>query len=77
MAGRKEFDPSEPPPSADELRMKLIDDQMAEMKKRESARTKAQKELEDFTSSFLKEEVTFLTPPHLGVRTAEDVAIVM
>jgi len=58
MADRKEFDPSAPPPSADELRMKLIDEQMAEMKKREAARAKAQKELEDFTSSFLKEEVS-------------------
>ncbi|MHA7777302.1 histidine kinase [Roseibium sp. M-1] len=58
MTDRNELDPSAPPPSADELRMKLIDDQMAEMKKREAARTKAQKELEDFTNSFLKEEVS-------------------
>ncbi|MBY8976820.1 hypothetical protein KHP62_13435 [Rhodobacteraceae bacterium NNCM2] len=38
--------------------MKLLDDQMKEMKKREEQKAKAQAELDEFTNAFLNEQVT-------------------
>ena len=50
--------PETPPPSASDLRMILLEEQMAEMKKREQLQQREQKKLTDFTDSFLKEQVT-------------------
>ena len=46
------------PMSAEELRMMLLEEQMAEAKKAESAQDQKQQELSRFTESFLKEHVT-------------------
>ncbi|ODT05780.1 MAG: histidine kinase [Mesorhizobium sp. SCN 65-20] len=46
------------PMSAEELRMMLLEEQMAEAKKAESAQEQKQQELSRFTESFLKEHVT-------------------
>ena len=57
MSGEK-IDPNAPPPSADQLRKKLVDEQMAEMKKREAQRSAEQQKLTAFTDDFLKGQVT-------------------
>lgn len=57
MSGEK-IDAKATPPSADELRRKLVDEQMAEMKKREAQRSAQQEKLTAFTNDFLKGEVT-------------------
>ena len=58
MSGKKELDPNAAPPSADQLRMMLLDEQMAEMKKQEVQRAAAQQKLMAFTDDFLKGQVT-------------------
>ena len=57
MSGDK-IDPHAPPPSADQLRKRLVDEQMAEMKKREAQRAAEEQKLTAFTSDFLKGQVT-------------------
>lgn len=57
MSGNK-IDPNATPPSADQLRKTLIDEQMAEMKKREAQRAVEQQKLTAFTNDFLKGQVT-------------------
>jgi hypothetical protein len=46
------------PPSASDLRMVLLEEQLAESKKREQQKQREQKKLTDFTENFLKEQVT-------------------
>lgn len=58
MSDKKEFDPNAAPPSADQLRMMLLDEQMAEMKKQEVHRAAAQQKLMAFTDDFLKGQIT-------------------
>ena len=57
MSGNK-IDPNAMPPSADQLRKTLIDEQMAEMKKQEAHRSAERQKLEAFTGDFLKGQVT-------------------
>jgi hypothetical protein len=57
MSGNK-IDPNATPPSAEQLRKTLIDEQMAEMKKRETQRAVEQQKLTAFTNDFLKGQVT-------------------
>jgi hypothetical protein len=58
MSGERDIDPHAPPPSAAQLRQRLVDEQMAEMKKRDKQRTIEQEKLAAFTDDFLKGEVT-------------------
>lgn len=58
MSIDKNIDPNTQPPSADQLRKILVDEQMAEMKKREVQRAAEQNKLVAFTNDFLKEQVT-------------------
>lgn len=46
------------PPSASDLRMMLLEEQLAESKKREQLQQREQKKLSDFTDDFLKGHVT-------------------
>ncbi len=57
MSGDK-IDPNAAPPSADQLRQTMIDEQMREMKKREAQRTIEQQKLTAFTDDFLKGQVS-------------------
>lgn len=57
MPGDK-IDPNAMPPSADQLRKTLVDEQMAAMKKREAERSAEQQKLTAFTSDFLRGHVT-------------------
>ncbi|MEW9837860.1 histidine kinase [Mesorhizobium marinum] len=57
MSGNK-IDPDAMPPSAEQLRKTLIDEQMAEMKKRDAQRAADQQRLTAFTNDFLKGQVT-------------------
>jgi hypothetical protein len=57
MSGNK-IDPNAMPPSASQLRQTLVDEQMAEMKKREAQRSAEQQKLTAFTNDFLKGQVT-------------------
>ena len=47
-----------PIPSAEQLRMKLLEEQMKEMELQEKARASAKKELSEFTDSFLQSHVS-------------------
>ena len=58
MSGNKNFDPNAVPPSADQLRKMLVDEQMAEMKKQEAHRAAEQQRLTAFTNDFLKGQAT-------------------
>lgn len=58
MSSDDKIDPNAMPPSADQLRKVLVDEQMAEMKKREAQRAVEQDKLAAFTSDFLKGHVT-------------------
>ena len=58
MADPKTTDPNAPPPSASELRMHLLEEQLAEAKKQEELRAREQKTLSTFTDSFLKDQVS-------------------
>ena len=58
MANDKSIDPNAAPPSASELRMLLLEEQMAEAKKRENHVKREQEKLSKFTEDFLKDQVT-------------------
>jgi len=58
MANDKNIDPNAVPRSASELRMLLLQEQMAEAKKRESQLKREQDKLAKFTDDFLKTHVT-------------------
>jgi len=51
-------DPKAPIPSAEQLRMKLLEEQMKEMERQDKARTSAQKELAAFTDDFFKNHIS-------------------
>ena len=54
MAEKAPTDPTTSIPSAEQLRMKLLEEQMKEMERQDKARASAQKELAAFTDDFLK-----------------------
>lgn len=54
----KDIDPNAVPPSADQLRSILVDEQMAEMKKRLAQKSAEEKKIEAFTEDFLKGQVS-------------------
>ena len=54
----KDIDVNAPPPSADQIRMALLEAQMAEAEKQEKLQAKANQELTKFTDSFLKDQVS-------------------
>ena len=58
MANDKNIDPNAVPRSASELRMLLLEEQMAEAKKRESHVKREQDKLSKFTEDFLRNQVT-------------------
>jgi hypothetical protein len=58
MAGVKGTEMNAAPPSASELRMILLEEQMSEAKKRETQLKREQDKLATFTENFLKTEVT-------------------
>jgi len=58
MANVKGIDPNAAPPSANELRMILLQEQMAEAKKYENQQKREQEKLTKFTEEFLKDQVT-------------------
>ncbi|TIT80681.1 MAG: histidine kinase [Mesorhizobium sp.] len=53
----KDIDTSAVPPSAEQLRMALLQEQMAEADKQEKLRARENQELTKFTESFLKDQV--------------------
>ncbi|TGP24906.1 MULTISPECIES: histidine kinase [unclassified Mesorhizobium] len=53
----KDIDTSAVPPSAEQLRMALLQEQMAEADKQEKLRARENEELTKFTNSFLKDQV--------------------
>jgi hypothetical protein len=58
MADIKQNDPRATPPSAADLRMILLKEQMAEAKKQEELKAKEQQKVIAFTDDFLKNHVT-------------------
>ena len=58
MANVKGTEMNAAPPSASELRMLLLQEQMAESKKRETQMKREQDKLAKFTDDFLKTQVT-------------------
>ena len=54
----KDIDPKAVPPSADQLRSILVDEQMAEMKKRQAQKSVEEEKIAAFTEDFLKGQVT-------------------
>ena len=54
----KDIEPGAKPPSADELRSILADEQMAEMKKRAAQKSVEERKIAEFTDDFLKGHVT-------------------
>lgn len=58
MSDDRKIDPNAIPPSADQLRKTLIDEQTTEMKKLEAQRAAEQQRLTAFTNDFLKGQVT-------------------
>lgn len=58
MAEKAPTEPVAPIPSAEQLRMKLLEEQMREMARQEKARSSAQKELADFADDFLKSHIS-------------------
>jgi hypothetical protein len=58
MANIKDMDTGAPPPSADQLRLALLQEQMKEADKQEKLRAKQNEELTKFTNSFLKDQVS-------------------
>lgn len=53
----KDVDTSAAPPSAEQLRLALLKEQMAEVDKQEKLRARENEELTKFTNSFLKDQV--------------------
>ena len=58
MANIKDVDINAAPPSADQLRMALLQAQMEEADKQEKQRARENQEIMKFTDSFLKEQVS-------------------
>jgi hypothetical protein len=58
MADIKNIDPNAPPPSAADLRMAQLEEQLAEMKKSEAKKAHEQQKLTSFAEDFLKGQVT-------------------
>jgi hypothetical protein len=58
MANPKNTDPKAAPPSASDLRMILLQEQMAESKKQEEQRAREQNKVVAFTDDFLQKQVT-------------------
>ena len=58
MAEKAPTDATAPIPSAEQLRIKLLEEQMKEMEQQERARASAQKELAAFTDDFLKSHIS-------------------
>ena len=58
MANIKDVDINAAPPSADQLRMALLQAQMEEADKQEKQRARQNEELTKFTNSFLKDQVS-------------------
>lgn len=58
MADNKNMDPNAQPVSAADLRMILLEEQLAEAKKRDDQKAREQQKLTSFTESFLKDHVT-------------------
>ena len=58
MAEKTPTDPTTSIPSAEQLRMKLLEEQMKEMERQDKARAAAQKELSAFTDDFLKRHIS-------------------
>lgn len=54
----KDVDVNAVPPSAEQLRLALLEEQMKEAEKQEKARAQANDELAKFTNSFLKDQVS-------------------
>jgi len=54
----KDIDVNAVPPSADQMRMALLEAQMAEAQKQEKLQAKANQEVTKFTDSFLKDQVS-------------------
>ena len=53
----KDIDVNAAPPSAEQMRMALLEEQMAEADKQEKLRARANQEITKFTDSFLKDQV--------------------
>lgn len=58
MANIKDVDVNATPPSAEQLRLALLEEQMKEAEKQEKLRAQANDELAKFTNSFLKDQVS-------------------
>lgn len=58
MPSAKDADPNAKPPSAEQLRKILVDEQMAEMKKQQAQQSAEKQKLEAFTNDFLKGQVS-------------------
>ena len=58
MAEKAPTDPTTSIPSAEQLRMKLLEEQMKEMERQDKGRESAQKELAAFTDDFLKSHIS-------------------
>jgi hypothetical protein len=57
MANIKDIDVNALPPSAEQMRMALLEEQMAESDRQEKIRARQNQELTKFTNSFLKDQV--------------------
>ena len=58
MANIKDVDVNAAPPSAEQLRLTLLEEQMKEAEKQDKLRSEANDELSKFTNSFLKDQVS-------------------
>lgn len=58
MSAGKSIDPNAQPPSADQLRTIMIEEQMAELKKHQAQQATERQKLTAFTDDFLKGQVT-------------------
>lgn len=58
MANTKDVDVNAAPPSAEQLRLVLLEEQMKEAEKQDKLRAQANDELAKFTNSFLKDQVS-------------------
>ena len=59
MTDRKPTDPGNPLPSAEDLRMRMLEHEMAEMEKQETAKKQAAQEHSNFTKDFLTNHFTY------------------
>ena len=58
MSSSDKIDPNEPPISADQLRLALLQEKMKEFEKEQNLQAEEQKRLAAFTEDFLKNQVT-------------------